>query len=243
MNLIRRLVLSRSWVAFGAAAWCVESFERIDAWVRWTLVAHVFFLTWIAYLFLTDDAIRKHRVSVLLSLTGACVTFQGADNMFVPLCCGLLVLLYRLQWFPGARAKFFELRNIPLLNNAVIACCWVLLCMVWPIQQAGVSLSDQTPALAAAFLWVCALSMTEDMLIDAQADASLQLLGKRGLRTVALILIASAIFINSIYSEYGISVWVSMILTLLLILFMPVKKRNPLKSFLIDAMVVLRFPY
>jgi hypothetical protein len=243
MNFIRLLVQSRSWVALGAAAWCVESFDRIDAWIRWTLVAHVFFLTWIAYLFLSDDAMRKHRRSVLIALTGACVTFQGFENIALPLCCGGMVLLYRLHWLPIAHAARFELRNIPLLNNLLIAACWVLLCMVWPMQQAGADLTQQTPAIFAAFLWVCALSMTEDMMVDTHADASLQLFGKRGLRFTALMLVASALLINGVYAESGISVWVSMALTLALILGLPGEKRSPLKSFLMDAVVVLRFPF
>jgi len=148
MKIVQWLVSSRIWVSMGAAAWSIESFVRCDEWVRWTLVLHIFFLTWSAYLFLTDDAIQKHRASVLASLTGVCITFQGFDNLLFPWVCTMPVLFYRTHWMPrNWWLSRFEIRNIPIANNLAIAACWVLLCMVWPIKQAGISLLAQLPFL------------------------------------------------------------------------------------------------
>jgi hypothetical protein len=244
MNVIRWLVTSRLWVALAAAAWCIESFDRMDAWVRWTIVAQVFFLTWVAYLFLTDNATRNQRVFVLISLTGACVTFQGLDTMKIPVACGLIVLLYRNHWMPRSWSlSRFCLRDIPIVNNMVIAASWVLLCMVWPLDQIGGWMNSQWPSLLSAFLWLTALSMMEDLFVESVPDATLRFIGKSGLRAVALFMVMAAIAINAYIAEPQLSVWISTGASLLLLILMPGGKRTPVKSWLIDAMIVLRFPF
>jgi len=140
MNILRWLVHSRIWVALAAAAWSVESFFRCDQWVRWTLVAHIFFLAWSAYLFLSDDAMRKYRLLVLTALTGVCVTFQGFESLAIPAFCSIPVLFYRTHWMPRSWwLSRWELRSIAIVNNAAIAFCWVVLCMVWPLHQCAAS--------------------------------------------------------------------------------------------------------
>ena len=244
MNIIHRLVASRLWVAFAAAAWSVESFVRCGVWIRWTLVAQIFFFTWISYLFLTDDGIRKHRAAALVALTGACVTFQGIETMLVPALCALPVLLYRSHWLPSIVRKFaVELRNIPLLNNMVIGACWMVLCVLWPMQQAGVEFQAQLPNLVASFMWITALSMSEDLFVETTPDATLRWLGNKTLRVVAVLLVCAAMGVSAVFSESSMSVWLSMIASLLLLLLMPGGKRTATKSLLIDAMIVLRFPF
>jgi len=244
MNLIRWLVTSRLWVALAAAAWCLESFDRMDTWVRWTLVAQVFFLTWVAYLFLTDNAMRDQRTWVLISLTGACVTFQGFDTILIPLACGAVVLGYRTHWMPASwPLSRFSLRDIPILNNMIIAACWVLLCMVWPMYQNGESFNIDELSLLAAFLWITALSMMEDLFSESTPDASLRLIGKTGLRTIALLAIVFSFAINAYAAEIQFSVWLSLAATFFLVLLLPGGKRTPMKSWLIDAMILLRFPF
>ena len=244
MKFIRWLVASRLWVAMAAAAWCVESFVRCDVWIRWTLVAQVFFFTWIAYLFLTDDGIRKHRGPALIALTGACITFQGMETMLIPALCALPVLLYRSHWLPSSVRKFaVELRNIPLFNNMVIGACWMVLCVLWPMQQAGVEFQSQLPNLVASFLWITALSMSEDLFVETTPDATLDWLGKKTLRVVSVLLVCAAIGVSAATGEASMSVWLSMIASLLLLVLMPGGKRTATKSWLIDAMIVLRFPF
>jgi hypothetical protein len=244
MNIIHWLIASRLWVAFAAAAWSVESFERCGVWIRWTLVAQIFFLTWIAYLFLTDHGIRKHRAAALVALTGACVTFQGIETMVIPALCAILVLLYRSHWLPESLRKFaLELRNIPLFNNMVIGACWIVLCVLWPMQQAGIEFQSQLPNLVASFMWITALSMSEDLFVETTPDATLRWLGKKTLRVVAVLLVCAAMGVSAVFSESSVSVWLSMIASLLLLLFMPGGKRTATKSWLIDAMIVLRFPF
>jgi hypothetical protein len=244
MKIVHWLVGSRLWVALGAAAWTAESFVRSGEWVRWTLVLHVFFLTWSAYLFLSDDATRKHRASVLASLTGVCITFQGFESILFPMVCAALVLLYRTHWMPSVWwLARFEMRNIPMLNNLAIASCWVLLCMMWPLKQVGASFSAELPSMLAAFLWLTALSMSEDLFIEEKPDATLRLLGQRGLRIIAGSFVLLAIALSYIFHERQLSVWLSLSASLLLVLFIPGGKRTAIKSWLIDAMIVLRFPF
>ncbi len=244
MKIIHRLVASRLWVAIAAAAWCVESFVRCDVWIRWTLVAQVFFFTWLAYLFLTDDVMRKQRSSVLVALTGACVTFQGLDAMKLPLLCAVLVAIYRTHWMPVSwRLARMSLRNIPILNNLVIGLCWTTLCMLWPIQQIGISVESQLPFLAAAVLWITALSMSEDMFVESTPDATLRLLGEKGIRALAIACVSIALIISLVANEQSVSVWISMSLSILTLLLLPGGKRTPGKSLLIDAMIVLRYPF
>jgi hypothetical protein len=243
MKIIQWLVSSRMWVALGAAAWSAESFVRCDEWVRWTLVLHIFFLTWSAYLFLSDDAIQKHRASVLAALTGVCVTFQGYETIVFPLVCAIPVLFYRTHWMPRTWwLSRLEIRNIPVVNNLAIAGCWVLLCMVWPLKQVGASLSSELPSMLAAFLWLTALSMSEDLFVEEQPDATLRLLGQRGLRIIAALFVILAMALSYFLHESQLSVWLSMSAALLLLLLMPGGKRTAMKSWLIDAMIVLRFP-
>jgi hypothetical protein len=244
MKIVQWLVSSRLWVALGAAAWSAESFVRCDEWVRWTLVLHIFFLTWSAYLFISDDSIRKHRASVLAALTGVCVTFQGFETIVFPLLCAIPVLFYRTHWMPRTWwLSRFEIRNIPIVNNLAIASCWVLLCMVWPLKQVGASLSAELPSMLAAFLWLTALSMSEDLFVEEQPDSTLRLLGQRGLRILAVSFVFLAMSLSYIFHESQLSVWLSMSATLLLLLLMPGGKRTAIKSWLIDAMIVLRFPF
>ncbi|MFM7234015.1 MAG: hypothetical protein ACKOZM_05445 [Flavobacteriales bacterium] len=244
MNVLRWLVGSRLWVAFAAGCWSDESFARCHTWVRWTLVAQIFFLTWIAYLFLTDDAHRKYRGAVLLSLTGACVTFQGYESLLWPAICAVPVLLYRTHWIPFVwSTSTWELRTIPLVNNAVIAFCWVSMCMLWPMQQAGVELSAQWPFIVAAFCWVLALSLAEDLFVENMPDASLRRLGQGKLRFIAVSLVLLALAINIYWNERTPSVWMAMLLSLFFLLIMKSGKRTPAKSFLLDALIVIRFPF
>jgi hypothetical protein len=134
-----------------------------------------------------------------------------------------------------------ELRNIPILNNMVIAFCWVMLCMVWPMARSG-ELSNQLPFLLAAFLWIMALSMSEDLFAEATPDATLRLLGAKRLRALSVLLIASAMLMSYVSQEKQVSVWLALVASLTLLLFMPGGKRTVGKSWLIDAMIVLRFP-
>ena len=243
MNIVRLIVHSRLWVALAAASWSVESIVRCDEWVRWSLVAHIFFLTWTAYLFMTDDAVRKYRLFVLVALTGVFVTFQGFESIAIPAMCALPVLLYRTHWMPRSwKLARIELRNIPILNNMVIAFCWVMLCMVWPMARSG-ELSNQLPFIIASFLWITALSMSEDLFAEATPDATLRLLGTRRLRALSVFLIALAMLLSYAYEEKQVSVWLALAASLTLLFFMPGGKRTVGKSWLIDAMIVLRFPF
>ena len=244
MNIIHRLVASRLWVALAAAAWSVESFVRCGVWIRWTIVAQVFFFTWIAYLFLTDDGIRKQRTAALVALTGACATFQGIETMVIPALCALPVLLYRSHWLPVSLRKYaIELRSIPLFNNLVIGACWIVLCVLWPMQQSGVDFQSQLPNLVASFMWITALSMSEDLFVEATPDATLRWLGKKTLRVVCVLLVCAALSVSAAFGESSVSVWLSMVGSLLLLFFMPGGNRTTAKSWLIDAMIVLRFPF
>lgn len=242
--MLRWLVGSRLWVAFAAACWSVESFVRCDTWVRWTLVAQIFFLTWIAYLFLTDDAIRKYRIEVLVALTGACVTFQGVESLLWTILCALSVFLYRTHWMPSSwKLAKLELRNVPILNNLLIASCWVTMCMLWPFYQAGAAIQSQGPFIASAFCWVLALSMAEDLFVENMPDATLRRLGQSGMRMLTIILVLCSLAISFYFGEMQRSVWISMCASLILLLYLREGKRTPAKSFLLDAMMVLRFPF
>lgn len=244
MSVVRRLVNTRIWVALAAAAWSVETFDRCDAWVRWTLVAQVFFFTWLAYLFLTDDVMRKQRSSVLVALTGACVTFQGIDTMKLPLLCAVLVAMYRTHWMPVSwRLAKMSLRNMPIVNNVVIGFCWTTLCMLWPMQQLGIAVESQLPFLAAAVLWITALSMCEDLFVESTPDATLRLLGEMGIRALAIACILIALIISFVANEQSVSVWISMSLSILTLWLLPGGKRTSRKSLLIDAMILLRYPF
>ena len=244
MIVVRWLVHSRIWVALAAAAWSAESFVRCDQWVRWTLVFHIFFLTWSAYLFMSDDAIRKHRFFVLTALTGVCVSFQGFESMLIPMLCVLPVLFYRTHWMPRSWSlSRFELRNIPIINNMVIGYCWIVLCMLWPLHRSMVDISSQLPFVIASFFWITALSVSEDLFEEATPDATLRLLGPVRLRALGVMLIIAAMLISYWYEERQLSVWVSMAASLLLLLLLPGGKRTVHKSWLIDAMIVLRFPF
>jgi hypothetical protein len=243
MNIVRWLVQSRLWVALASAAWSVESFVRCDEWVRLTFVAHVFFLTWSAYLFMSDDAMRKYRLLIITAMTGTLVTFQGVESIAMLVACAIPVLFYRTHWMPSSwKLARFELRNLPILNNVIISFCWVMLCMVWPLRSTG-ELSEQAPFVIAAFLWITALSMSEDLFAEATPDATLRLLGARRLRAFSVLLIVSAMSLSYAYEEKQVSVWLALVASLALLLFMPGGKRTVGKSWLIDAMIVLRFPF
>ena len=166
------------------------------------------------------------------------------ETMLIPALCALPVLLYRSHWLPSSVRKFaVELRNIPLLNNMVIGACWMVLCVLWPMQQAGVEFQSQLPNLVASFLWITALSMSEDLFVETTPDATLDWLGKKTLRVVSVLLVCAAIGVSAATGEASMSVWLSMIASLLLIFLMPGGKRTATKSWLIDAMIVLRFPF
>jgi hypothetical protein len=60
---------------------------------------------------------------------------------------------------------------------------------------------------------------------------------------LAIVLVIAAMVISFYNHEQQISVWISMTASLLLLLLMPGGKRTVGKSWLIDAMIVLRFPF
>jgi hypothetical protein len=243
MNIVRWIVQSRIWVSLAAASWSVESFARCHEGIRWSLAAHIFFLTWCAYLFMTDDAMRKFRLFVLTALTGVLVTFQGLESIVMLAACAVPVLFYRTHWMPRSwRMARVELRNVPILNNMIIAFCWVMLCMVWPMKSTD-EFSNQLPFVLIAFLWITALSMSEDLFVEATPDASLRMLGRKRLRMLSVILIMLSLALSYIYNEGQPSVWLSLTASLALLLFMPGGRRTVSKSWLIDAMIVLRFPF
>jgi len=49
--------------------------------------------------------------------------------------------------------------------------------------------------------------------------------------------------INAYAAEIQFSVWLSLAATFFLVLLLPGGKRTPMKSWLIDAMILLRFPF
>jgi hypothetical protein len=164
--------------------------------------------------------------------------------MLIPALCAIPVLLYRSHWLPAnVRKSAIELRNIPLLNNMVIGACWMVLCVLWPMQQAKIEFQSQLPNLVASFLWITALSMSEDLFVETTPDATLDWLGKKTLRVVSVLLVCAAIGVSAATGEASMSVWLSMIASLLLLVLMPGGKRTATKSWLIDAMIVLRFPF
>jgi hypothetical protein len=110
------------------------------------------------------------------------------------------------------------------------------------MHQCGAGMVQQRPFLIAAFLWIMALSMSEDLFADTTPDASLRLLGKMRLRWLAITLVIAAMALSYYEHEYQLSVWISMSASLLLLFLMPGGKRTVGKSWLIDAMIVLRFP-
>jgi hypothetical protein len=111
------------------------------------------------------------------------------------------------------------------------------------MQQAGVDFQSQLPNLVASFMWITALSMSEDLFVETTPDATLHWLGNKTLRVVCVSLVCAAIGVSAASGEASISVWLSMIASLLLLLLMPGGKRTPGKSLLIDAMVLLRYPF
>jgi hypothetical protein len=111
------------------------------------------------------------------------------------------------------------------------------------MQQAEIELQSQLSNLVASFMWITALSMSEDLFVETTPDATLGWLGKKMLRVVCVLLVCVAIGVSAATGEAGMSVWLSMIASLLLLVLMPGGKRTATKSWLIDAMIVLRFPF
>ena len=91
--MLRVLVQSKIWVSLGAAALCAETYLICGEWLRFTMIAHVFFLTWTAYLFVDDDQTAWRKKLAPVALTGVLVTFQGFEHIYLPISCGVLVLL------------------------------------------------------------------------------------------------------------------------------------------------------
>ena len=125
----------------------------------------------------------------------------------------------------------------------VIGYCWIVLCVLWPLHRSMVDISSQLPFVIASFFWITALSISEDLFEEATPDATLRLLGTVRLRALGVMLIIAAMLISYWYEERQLSVWVSMAASLLLLLLLPGGKRTVQKSWLIDAMIVLRFPF
>lgn len=243
MKFIAFLVRSKVWVALAAGALTYDSYRMLADWVQWTLVAHVFFLTWMAYLFLDYENTPYRRVLVPLALTGVLVTFRGFDGILWLIVAAVIVLLYRSHWIDVLRSKsFIELRRIPLINNLAIAACWLLLCIVWPC-----ALSENFPAAfayyaTANFLLLLALSMCEDLFSDTGApDATLYFLGEKKLRLCIVFLSTFAWFLHVYKFELSISMSLTSAGALAFGLFMKSAPKTALKSWVIDGLIVLRF--
>lgn len=239
--MLRALVQSKLWVALGAAVLCAETYSMCGEWLRWTMIVHVFFLTWVAYLFVADENFLWRKRLVPLALTGVLVTFQGFEQLQFPLMCAAIVLLYRMHWLPDSVLNRLELRKIPLMNNLVITGCWMILCHVWPLMAMGKSLHDYSLYMASNACWIFALSLGEDFILDEPSpDVTLRFLGRRLHRWVALLFVVMAMVLQVWNDTPYLGVWISLVASFLLLAIMPYGKRTMLKSWLLDAVLMLR---
>jgi len=240
--MLRLLVQSKVWVSLGAAALCAETYWMCGEWLRFTMIAHVFFLTWSAYLFIDDEPLPWRKKLAPVALTGALVTFQGFEHIYLLLMCGALVLLYRMHWIPAvAQEKRWELRSMPLANNLVITLCWVMLCEVWPLAAMDKSPFDHIHYIIANALWIFALSLGEDFFYDEPTpDATLRLLGPRWHRLLALMCVVFSGTIHAMMHTPHPGVWVSLIATAVLLIVLPNGKRTNFHSWLLDSVLLFR---
>lgn len=240
--MLRLLVQSKVWVSLGAAALCAETYAMCGEWLRFTMIAHVFFLTWTAYLFIDDEPLLWRKKLAPIALTGALVTFQGFNQVLWPLACGALVLLYRTHWMGDRERKVTrELRQLPLINNLVITLCWIMLCNVWPLVSMDIFPLHYAVFIAANALWIFALSMGEDFFHDQPTpDVTLQFLGERAHRIIAVLCVIASAGLHAAIQTPAIGVWLSLLATTAMLVTMPYGKRTVLRSWLLDAVLLLR---
>lgn len=242
MKLIAFLVQSRIWVALAAAGLTYRSYGLFGEWVRVTMVAHVFFLTWTAYLFIDDQFTGRRKWMLHAAQIGLFVTWQGFDSLWVCAPAALAVLLYRLHWlhdFPNMQR--YELRRVPLLNNAIIAFCWVSICYARPLLVVHIPFHRIASFVVADFCWIMALSMVEDLLHEpGSPDATVHALGEKWLRLVAALLIGVAAFFHQCSGRDLFASQLTALAALALVVGIKAGPRNLFNSLLVDGVIVLR---
>jgi hypothetical protein len=242
MKLIAFLVQSRLWVALAAAGLTYRCYGLFDEWVRITMVMHVFFLTWTAYLFIDDQFTDRRRWLMRIAQTGLLVTWQGTESLWMCLPVAAVALLYRLHWLPDyPRLQRFELRRIPLLNNALIALCWIVICYLRPLSIAQIPLHQMAFFVVGDFCWIMALSMCEDLMHDSQTpDATARALGEKWLRFVAALLIGAAAVFHRFSERDLYATHFTALAALVIVVGMRAGQRTLFKSLLVDGVIVLR---
>jgi hypothetical protein len=242
MKLIAFLVQSRIWVALAAAGLTYQCYGLFGEWVRVTMVMHVFFLTWTAYLFLDSQFIGQRKWMFHASLIGLFVTWQGGETLWLSGLAALAVLTYRLHWldiFPTLQR--YELRRVPLLNNALIALCWITICYVLPLSIAQVPFHRMASFVVGDFCWIMALSLCEDLMQDEETpDATLHAFGEKGLRLIAALLIVTGAFFRESSARDVMASHATSLAALTLVVVMKAGPRHPIKSLLVDGVILLR---
>jgi hypothetical protein len=242
MKLIAFLVQSRIWVALAAAGLTYQSYDLFGEWVRVTMVMHVFFLTWTAYLFIDHQLTGRRKWFIHGALIGLFVTWQGMESLWLCIPAALSVLAYRFHWlhdFPTMQR--YELRRIPLLNNALIALCWVTICYVRPLSIAHISFHQMASFVMGDFCWIMALSMCEDLIGDSELpDATVRALGENKLRLMAAMLIILGAVFRQFSDRDVVLSHATSLAALALVVGLRAGPRHPIKSLFVDGVILLR---
>ena len=242
MKLLAFVVQSRIWVALAAAGLTYKAYTLYVDWVRMSMVLHVFFLTWTAYLFIDDQFTGQRKWLLRIAQTGLLVTWQGTESLWMCLLVAAGTLLYRLHWlhdYPGLQR--FELRRIPLLNNALIALCWIVICYLRPLSIAQIPFHQMASFVVGDFCWIMALSMCEDLMQDSETpDATARAMGAKWLRLTAALLIMSGAVFREFSGRDVFNAHLTSLVALVVVVGMKPGPRSTLKSVLVDGVIILR---
>jgi hypothetical protein len=160
LKFLRFIVDSKIYVAFAAACWTLETFTPSPNHIIYPVL--VFVWVWLAYQFLNEHTYPGFRAQrVLFLIVGiADVWWMSWTGRLLMLGLFLLVLTYKKV--EGLNWQRLHWRRIPLIKNAMIACCWIIL----PLATSRVSIPEHSAPWLAWLIhqWmiIAVLSMLED---------------------------------------------------------------------------------
>ncbi len=164
---VRFLNNSSLLVAFGGAALTFETFLITGASVDFLIITEVFFLTWLAYLFLRREKKTPHRkVLIISACTGCIVTLQQTNfiGWQILACSSVIVLIYNISSDFSLKISKFIPRQITFLKPAVVGMAWALTTSALPAIMAGEYYSPiYTVMFLSNFFFITALSICDDI--------------------------------------------------------------------------------
>lgn len=252
-SLIRFLTNYSLLVAGAAAILTLGTFLISGSTIRPLLVCEVFFLTWLAYLFLRREGNSSIlRLLILFAAVGSFVFAALTDFIGWPiLLCGILaVLFYNFSSDKFQSLPSFILRQIVFLKSPVVGIAWALTTSALPTYMASDTHEFPHGLMTFSnFFFITGLAIVDDikdMKLDHGNIKTLPMvIGINASKILVFVhfILASLFFYSTAQyhnSSINIGYFFAMLLTVAMVFWIRPTRDRTLQALLIDGSILLR---